>query len=101
MKLPICIGTPRFLTLAVASISLMSAADSPDPRKLGVSRGGVIPYFADGAGWATTFRLSCLEPQCAIEFAFVGSNGQLTPTPVAITVPDQSGETVVNATESV
>jgi hypothetical protein len=79
----------------------MFAADSPDPRKLGVSRGGVIPYFADGAGWATTFRLSCLEPQCAIDFAFVGSNGQLAPMPVALTVPDQSGETVVNATESV
>lgn len=49
------------------------------------SRGGFIPYFADGAGWDTTFRFFCAVSgltNCTLELEFVGANGQ--PLPIAI-----------------
>ncbi|HLK68831.1 MAG TPA: hypothetical protein VKU19_35615 [Bryobacteraceae bacterium] len=66
-----------------------------------VTQGGVIPYFADGGGWTTSFSLTCLStPACALTFTYVGSNGSNLAVPMKITLPGSSGPTQTTATQS-
>ena len=59
----------------------------------GVTQGGIIPYFADGGGWTTTFNVTCWStPGCALVFTYFGSNGRRFSVPMRITIASIAGD---------
>jgi hypothetical protein len=66
-----------------------------------MTTGGIIPYFADGAGWSTTFVMSCFtSPRCVFQFSFISSDGQNIAIPVRMTLPSPQGEIQLTVTDS-
>lgn len=57
--------------------------------------GGYFPYFADGAGWTTTFQFTCLSASgCLADISAYGSDGRNLPLRLKVTTSLFGEETV-------
>ncbi|BDC52374.1 hypothetical protein F183_A46890 [Bryobacterales bacterium F-183] len=57
--------------------------------------GGYFPYFADGAGWTTTFHLTCMSSSgCIADIAVYGSDGRNLPVRMKVTTSEFGNDVV-------